>query len=141
MYYSPNDLLEHYSALFKLLFPLSGDVKQYISPSVFSVNNYAGNRKIEDKIISEVAGYGSQIGTLSDVLIDLVEVLSDEKKDKPLKEYDSVKKLHDLVQKVEQQKKNSLCELKENIDSDLNRLQEIDKQAFKAILEKHLRKL
>lgn len=141
MYYLPNDLLEHYSALFKLLFPLSGDIKQYISPSFFSINNYAGDREIEDKIISEVAGYGSQIGTLSDVLIDLIKVLDDERKDKPLKNYDSVKKFHDLVQKVHQQKKNSLSELKENIDNDLKQLQKIDKQAFKEILKKHLKQL
>lgn len=67
-----------------LQFPWSGDVSQWINPmtswftgntgSLVSVNYASSNPKIEEKIIRDVAGYGSQLGRIIDVLDILVTV-------------------------------------------------------------------
>ena len=43
--------------------PLSGDVNQRITV------NYAGNTLIEDRVITEVASFGRQIGWLSEIAV------------------------------------------------------------------------
>lgn len=60
----------------QLHFPLSGDVKQDIEPSVQwffgSIRPGAGNGRIEQRVF-EHASYGRQLGLLTDALIEVAE--------------------------------------------------------------------
>lgn len=50
-----------------LNFPLSGGVSQRIAP-IFDMADYHGEPRIEQRILTDVAGYGSQLGTTLDAL-------------------------------------------------------------------------
>ncbi len=55
--------------------PLSGDVNQRITAPWFSPSltvNYAGDPVIEDRVVTEVASYGRQLGWLSEIALALV---------------------------------------------------------------------
>jgi hypothetical protein len=54
--------------------PLSGDVNQRITAPWFSPSltvNYAGDPVVEDRVVTEVASYGRQIGWLSEIVLAL----------------------------------------------------------------------
>jgi hypothetical protein len=54
--------------------PLSGDVTQRITAPWFSPSltvNYAGDAAIEDRVVTEVASYGRQLGWLSEIALAL----------------------------------------------------------------------
>ena len=56
--------------------PWSGDVDQIINPvtSWFSPElefNFAGNKAIEARVVSEVASYGKQLGILTEAVLEL----------------------------------------------------------------------
>jgi len=56
--------------------PLSGDVNQRITAPWFSPSltvNYAGDPKIEDRVVTEVASYGRQLGWLTEIALALAE--------------------------------------------------------------------
>jgi hypothetical protein len=56
--------------------PLSGDVSQRITAPWFSptVNvNYAGDPVIEDRVVTEVASYGRQLGWLTEIALALAK--------------------------------------------------------------------
>ena len=57
-------------------FRLSGDVDQRITAPWFSPSltlKYAGDPKIEDQVVTEVAGYGKQLGWLTEIAIALAK--------------------------------------------------------------------
>jgi hypothetical protein len=54
--------------------PWSGDVAQRITAPWFSPSltvSYAGNAAIEDRVVTEVASYGRQLGWLSEIVLAL----------------------------------------------------------------------
>jgi hypothetical protein len=54
--------------------PLSGAVNQRITAPWFSPSltvNYAGDPAIEDRVVTEVASYGQQLGWLNDIVLAL----------------------------------------------------------------------
>ena len=54
--------------------PLSGNVDQRITAPWFSPSltvNYAGDPQIEDRVVTEVASYGKQLGWLTEITIAL----------------------------------------------------------------------
>jgi hypothetical protein len=54
--------------------PLSGDVNQRITAPWFSPSltvNYAGDPAVEDRVVTEVASYGKQLGWLNDIVLAL----------------------------------------------------------------------
>jgi hypothetical protein len=56
--------------------PWSGDVAQRITAPWFSPSltvNYAGNAAIEDRVVTEVASYGRQLGWLSEIALALAK--------------------------------------------------------------------
>lgn len=56
--------------------PLSGDVNQRITAPWFSPSltvNYAGDPAIEDRVVTEVASYGRQLGWLSEIALALAK--------------------------------------------------------------------
>ncbi len=55
-------------------FPLSGNVNQRITAPWFSPSltvNYAGDPAIEDRVVTEVASYGKQLGWLNEIVLAL----------------------------------------------------------------------
>jgi hypothetical protein len=56
--------------------PLSGDVNQRITAPWFSPSltvNYAGDPVVEDRVVTEVASYGRQIGWLTEIALALAK--------------------------------------------------------------------
>ena len=56
--------------------PLSGDVTQRITAPWFSPTvtvNYAGDPQVEDRVVTEVASYGRQLGWLMEITIALAK--------------------------------------------------------------------
>src|SRR5215475_5683790 len=56
--------------------PLSGDVNQRITAPWFSPSltvNYAGDPIIEDRVVTEVASYGRQLGWLTEIALALAQ--------------------------------------------------------------------
>lgn len=56
--------------------PLSGNVTQDINPVTSWLSptfefNFAGNRQTESRVVSEVASYGTQLGKLSEAVLEL----------------------------------------------------------------------
>ena len=52
--------------------PLSGNVAQRITAPWFSPSptvNYAGDAAVEDRVVTEVASYGKQLGWLTEIVI------------------------------------------------------------------------
>jgi len=56
--------------------PLSGDVNQRITAPWFSPSltvNYAGDPQVEDRVVTEVASYGKQLGWLMEIALALAK--------------------------------------------------------------------
>src|ERR1700684_823368 len=80
--------------------PLSGAVNQRITAPWFSPSltvNYAGDPKIEDRVVTEVASYGRQLGWLTEIALPLAE-----KKEPP---GDTLRRLEEASVKIEDIKK------------------------------------
>src|SRR5471030_272574 len=78
----------------KLAAPSS--LKQWINPAWFSpafTFNFAGDASVENRVVSEVASYGSQIGWINDIVLALA------KGDKP--DAKTIEKLTTAVQEIE----------------------------------------
>jgi hypothetical protein len=57
--------------------PWSGDVAQRITAPWFSPSltvNYAGDPAVEDRVVTEVASYGKQLGWLTEIAIALAKM-------------------------------------------------------------------
>ncbi|HYM17813.1 MAG TPA: hypothetical protein VEU06_04565 [Micropepsaceae bacterium] len=81
--------------------PLSGDVNQRITAPWFSPSltvNYAGDPVIEDRVVTEVASYGRQLGWLEEIVLALAS-------DKPAPK-DALDKLKGAAKKIEAIKKD-----------------------------------
>lgn len=119
-----------YSWLYKS--PLSGDVTQDISPftNLFSPQielNFAGNRKIEQKVITEVASYGKQLGILTEALLELAG-------DNTSPEVERLKELNEEIAKVKEQ---TTDELENSAKEALDCLKEADPKALQRILDSY----
>ena len=101
--------------------PFSGDVTQEIVPRVFSPD-IAGVPAIEQKIHSEVASYGTQLGKILDALQTLSEATKT-----PLPEIDA------LVAQVDEVKINSADKLRADAETALERLKRVDKESWRAL--------
>jgi hypothetical protein len=80
--------------------PLSGAVNQRITAPWFSPSltvNYAGDPAIEDRVVTEVASYGQQLGWLNDIVLALANK-------QPVPQ-ETLKRLEKAVQDIETIKK------------------------------------
>jgi hypothetical protein len=100
--------------------PLSGDVNQRITV------NYAGNPLVEDRVVTEVASFGRQIGWLSEIAIALANK-------KPLPA-DSLRKLEAAVAEIEAIKKRVQRPALAAADEALDRLKREHPNAYKRLL-------
>lgn len=102
--------------------PFSGDVTQEITPRLFSPE-IKGSLDIENRVQTEVASYGKQLGKILEALV----VLS-EKTDTPLPEINA------LIDGVEEVKSNAKDVLREEAVAALARLKRADPEAHAALL-------
>ncbi len=80
--------------------PLSGAVNQRITAPWFSPSltvNYAGDPAIEDRVVTEVASYGKQLGWLNEIVLALAK-----KRSVP---QETLNRLEKAVQEIETIKK------------------------------------
>jgi len=102
--------------------PFSGDVTQEIAPRVLSPD-IQGVPEIEDRVQTEVASYGKQLGKL----LEAVKMLADAA-EKPVPDIDK------LIAGVEAVKKESKAELRANAEAALARLRAVDEGEWRAVL-------
>lgn len=110
--------------------PLSGDVNQDYKPVTtwFSPQlevNFAGDREIETEVVSGVASYGKQLGTLIDAVLELADGEKGE----------ALAKLKALAEQVEKIKQDHAAKLEQRVRADLEKLQKQDPAAFATVLK------
>jgi len=112
--------------------PLSGDVTQDISPitSLLSPQfefNFAGNRRIESKVVADVASYGKQLGILAEAMLELADG----------QKGDAVKKLQELTDQIDEVKQQHKDSLEKKVKADLEQLAQHDSDALQRLLDEY----
>lgn len=114
-------------SMFGIRAPLSGDVTQDIAPSIggqlglLNINaTRSGDPALEQRIITQVASYGRQLGWL----IEAVEVLARRQSRRGLSDADihTLDQLHELAERVEAAKEQAAREHIERIVSEVQAL-------------------
>ena len=109
-----------FDPLWFMRLPLSGNVNQR-----FTVN-YAGNTLIEDRVVTEVASFGRQIGWLSEIAVALAN-----KKSPPP---ESLQKLEAAMAEIDAIKRRVQRSAVEEADEALDRLKREHPDAYKRLL-------
>lgn len=109
--------------------PLSGDLEQSIAPvtqwwSPQLEFNIAGDRQLEAKIIAEIASYGSQLGTLTDAVLELADDRNSE----------GLQKLRALAEKIDQEKREYRKAEIDALKDTLIRLKQEDPDGFASLI-------
>ena len=117
------------SLMFPLNAPLSGNVTQDINPITSWLSpqvefNFAGKREVETDVVSNIASYGKQLGTIIPALLEL----AGETQGPALDE------LRALEAKIELTKEKHRNQQTEILRSELTRLKQNDPEALKALL-------
>ena len=112
--------------------PLSGDVTQDIAPNTSWLSpqfefNFAGNRRIEAKVVADVASYGKQLGILSEAILEL----ADGKKGL------AVERLKALTDQIDNVKHQHEDRLEQKVKADLDQLKQKDQKALKRLLDQY----
>ena len=111
-----------------LRMPWSGDVgiAQDIDPRFFSPNlniEFAGDRRIEGRIVSRVASYGQQLDTVIEALQTLAEATGQDLPD-----------LDDLSRKIEEEKAASKADLAKGAREAMAALKTADPKLYAEVL-------
>ena len=109
--------------------PLSGDVNQRITAPWFSPSltvNYAGDPAIEDRVVTEVASYGKQLGWLNDIVLALAKQQAVPK--------DRLSCLEEAVEKIDAIKKEIQLSVVEAANKALDRLKREEPDAYAKLL-------
>ncbi|NVO24462.1 hypothetical protein [Donghicola mangrovi] len=112
-----------FDSLFKM--PWSGNIVQDIRPEFFSPS-YSGKPEIEAKVITDVAGYGQQLGWISNALLELIDragLFEGEENDK-------IEKLRKLVTDVDEVKRHHKSDLTARAHSALDTLRIVDPDSY-----------
>jgi hypothetical protein len=116
-----------HSGLFRS--PLSGDVNQRITAPWFSPSltvNYAGDPQVEDRVVTEVASYGRQLGWLMEITIALA-------KQQALPE-ETLRRLEQASEKIEAIKKSVQGSALAEAQIALDRLERDQPEVYKRLL-------
>ena len=111
--------------------PLSGDVNQRITAPWFSpalTVNYAGDPVIEDRVVTEVASYGRQVGWLTEIALALA------KKQPPPEE--TLRRLEKASHEIDAIKKDVHRSSLDAANAALDRLERDDPEAYKKLMRK-----
>lgn len=114
--------------------PGSGNVRQNIATPWFSptVNvNYAGDPVIEERVVTDVASFGRQIGWLSELVVALAN-----KKPFPA---DALKKLEAAAAQIKAIKDQRQHSARELVEEGLDRLERDQPDEYKRLIAKLLR--
>ncbi len=109
--------------------PLSGDVNQRITAPWFSPSltvNYAGDPAIEDRVVTEVASYGKQLGWLNDIVLALSN-------QQPVPK-DTLSCLEKAVEKINAIKKETQLSAVDAANNALDRLKRDEPDAYAELL-------
>lgn len=112
--------------------PLSGDVNQRITAPWFSPSltvNYAGDPVVEDRVVTEVASYGRQIGWLTEIVLALA------KKESPPD--DALGQLKEAAEKIEDIKMKIHRSSLDAASAALDRLKHDDPDAYQKLIREH----
>jgi hypothetical protein len=118
-----------FDPLWMFRLPLSGDVTQRITAPWFSpavTVNYAGDPVIEDRVVTEVASYGKQIGWLSEIALALAN-------HQPAPA-ETLRRLEEAIQKIETIKMEVQQSSLDAANSALDRLQRDDPEGYQKLL-------
>ncbi|MGH3720496.1 MAG: hypothetical protein ACRDRI_16955 [Pseudonocardiaceae bacterium] len=120
---NPWQMWQAWLSMFGIRAPLSGDVTQDISPSFGLVNINAtssGNPELEKRIVTQVAGYGRQLGKL----VEAVDVLVRQQSRQGLDEadIDALEQLHKLAERIAEVKEEATLDQVNRIVSDVRAL-------------------
>ncbi len=112
--------------------PLSGDVTQDIAPITSWLSpqfefNFAGNRRVEEKIVADVASYGKQLGILSEAVLELAAG----------KEGKAIVRLKELAADIDKVKHQDTDKLEQEIKAQLAQLERQDSKALKRVLDEY----
>jgi hypothetical protein len=110
-------------------FPLSGNVTQDINPVTSWLSpqlefNFAGNHQIEADVISTVASYGKQLGTISEAVLELADGTQN----------GAIEQLRQLTKDIDSIKKKHQQQEATRLKAGLEQLQKNDPDAFKQLL-------
>jgi hypothetical protein len=110
-------------------FPLSDAVNQRITAPWFSPNitvKYAGDPVIEDRVVTEVASYGKQLGWLTDVVLAMA-------KDKqiPVEDLDKLEKAAAAIAAIKRDVNRSSLEL---ANAALDKLKHDDPHGYRRLI-------
>ncbi|WP_133513188.1 hypothetical protein [Candidatus Thiosymbion oneisti] len=114
---------------FNLHGPSSGDLSLF-SPEV----HIAGNPKIEKKVVTDVASYGTQLGTLSKVVLALAEGKESEHIDQLDQHIDQLRKRVERIKKI---KEDNAVNAEEDIKYRLEELKNNHKEVFERVIKSH----
>lgn len=120
-----------YDPFWMFRLPLSGDVNQRITAPWFSPSltvNYAGDPVIEDRVVTEVASYGRQIGWLTEIALALAN------KQAPPEE--TLHRLEQASHDIDAIKKDVQRSSFDAANTALDRLERDDAEAYKELLRK-----
>jgi hypothetical protein len=120
-----------YDPFWMFRLPLSGDVNQRITAPWFSPNltvNYAGDPVIEDRVVTEVASYGRQIGWLTEIALALAK-----QQPPPEETLGRLEKASHDIEAIKQQVQRSSIDA---ANAALDRLEHDDPGAYKTLLRK-----
>ena len=109
--------------------PWSGDVAQRITAPWFSPSltvNYAGDPAVEDRVVTEVASYGKQLGWLTEIAIALA-------KRQPLPE-ETLRRLEKATKDIDAIKKQVRASAVEAANNALDRLERDDPAQYDKLL-------
>jgi hypothetical protein len=109
--------------------PFSGDVSQRITAPWFSPSltvNYAGDPKIEDRVVTEVASYGRQLGWLTGIVLALAH--------KHPSPDDTLRRLQEASDKIEAIKKSVRQSALEEANAALDRLEHEQPDIYRLLL-------
>ena len=107
--------------------PLSGDVTQDIDPRYFSPNvtfEFAGDRRVEGRIVSRVASYGRQLDTLIGAVQALASATGND-----------VPELDEMAARISAEKAASREDLARTARQALAALRDVDPAMFHAVLD------
>lgn len=108
--------------------PFSGDVSENIAPS-FSPSltvDYAGNPKVEDRVVREVASYGRQLGWLTEIVLALAN-------EQPLPKT-TLDRLQKASKEIDEIKIAARKSALEDANAALDRLEHDQPEAYRSLL-------
>jgi hypothetical protein len=118
-----------YDPFWMFRLPLSGDVNQRITAPWFSPSltvNYAGDPVVEDRVVTEVASYGRQLGWLTEIAVALAS------KQPPPEE--TLRRLENAANSIEAIKKEVHSCSFDAARAALDRLQSDDPEAYEKLM-------